>query len=66
MVLQKEQADKIRIALDEYAEDPEIQAIYSQANFTEKQLKVLNILIVQAIRYYDVIKEGGEVLIRQH
>lgn len=62
--MQKQQFDNIRTLLNDFVENPEAQAIYAKANFTPMQLKAINVLIVEAIRYYDAFNNGAELNIR--
>lgn len=65
MVLEQEKFDHMRSLLDEmYAKDSQIREIIDRAGLTQDQLKIINLLIIQALRYYDALKEGGEFVIR--
>lgn len=65
MVIEKERFDQIRELLDKmYTSDEQIKDIVVRAGFTPDQLKIVNLLIVQALRYYDAINNGGELIVR--
>lgn len=65
MVLEKEKFDRMRELLDDmYMKDEQVKDVINRAGFTQDQLKIVNLLIIQALRYYDALKEGGEFAIR--
>ncbi len=65
MVLEKEKFDRMRELLDDmYTKDEGAKDIINRAGFTPDQLKIVNLLIVQGLRYYDALKEGGEFTVR--
>jgi len=65
MVLEKEKFDHMRALLDDmYTKDEQCLDVVNRAGFTQDQLKIINLLIIQALRYYDALKEGGEFTVR--
>ena len=65
MVLEKEKFDRMRELLDDmYTKDEGAKDIINRAGFTPDQLKIVNLLIVQGLQYYDALKEGGEFTVR--
>lgn len=47
-----------------YTKDEGAKDIINRAGFTPDQLKIVNLLIVQGLQYYDALKEGGEFTVR--
>ncbi|MCI9444310.1 MAG: hypothetical protein HFF69_06245 [Oscillospiraceae bacterium] len=65
MILEQAKFDQMRGLLDDmYAKDDQTRDIVSRAGLTSDQLKIVNLLIIQALRYYDALKEGGEFTVR--
>ena len=65
MAIEKEKFDQIRELLDRmYISDEQASDIVARAGFTPDQLKIVNLLIVQALRYYDALNNGGELIVR--
>lgn len=65
MLLEQDKFDHMRSLLDDmYIKDDQTREIVKRAGFSPDQLKIVDLLIIQALRYYDALKEGGEFVIR--